>query len=95
MAHGGKRAKAGRKVGSKSRLVKENERASKAVDDGILPLDYMLSVMRDDKGDDSMRLEAAKSAAPYVHKKQPQDMNLGSTDGLPVSITMNVVGPKR
>lgn len=36
---------------------------------GVSPLDYMLSVMRDPLQDYPIRLDAAKSAAPYVHSK--------------------------
>jgi phage terminase small subunit len=33
------------------------------------PLDYLLEVMRDPGMDDRLRMEAAKTAAPYVHGK--------------------------
>lgn len=80
--HGGKRAKAGRKPGSKGRLKKEVAAAAESKLDDILkgrdcPLEHMLKVMSDAMKDDSLRLEAAKAAAPYVHKKQPQDVNHG------------------
>lgn len=38
-----------------------------AVADGISPLDYMLSVMRDIDAEPYMRAAMAKAAAPYVH----------------------------
>jgi len=34
-----------------------------------MPLDYMLSVMRDEQADTATRLDAAVKAAPYVHPK--------------------------
>ena len=44
-----------------------------------MPLDYMLAVMRDIGADETRRLDAAKSAAPYLHHKlQPTD-GQGST----------------
>ena len=39
-----------------------------------MPLDYLLIVMRDVGEDGARRLDAAKSAAPYLHHKlQPVD----------------------
>jgi hypothetical protein len=35
---------------------------------GLTPLDYMLSVMRNESEPRDARLVAAKSAAPYVHR---------------------------
>ena len=64
---GGKREGAGRKAGirnKKTAAVLEAVEAS-----GITPLEYMLQVMRDPSNETSMRLDAAKSAAPYVHAK--------------------------
>lgn len=36
---------------------------------GLTPLEYMLMVLRDEKNAPEVRLDAAKSAAPYVHPK--------------------------
>ncbi len=36
---------------------------------GITPLEYMLSIMRNDEADEAKRLDAAKAAAPYVHPR--------------------------
>jgi len=36
---------------------------------GITPLDYILSVMRDETADQTLRLRAADSAAMYVHPR--------------------------
>lgn len=47
-----------------------NEEARKeALDAGISPLDYLLSVMRDEDQKPYTRMDAAKAAAPYVHAK--------------------------
>lgn len=67
--HGGKRAGAGRKPGSTTRFQREQVERAKA--GGLMPLDYMLEVMRDETVPRSERLDAAKSAAPYVHSKMP------------------------
>lgn len=34
------------------------------------PLEFLLSVMNDNTAEDRLRLEAAKTAAPYVHTKK-------------------------
>ena len=36
---------------------------------GVLPLDYMLTVMRDPAADDKRRDAMAMAAAPYLHSK--------------------------
>lgn len=74
---GGARPGAGRKKGSpnsKTRMI-----AEKAMEQGITPLEYMLQVMRTEPDPElepreylaavNMRLDAAKSAAPYVHPR--------------------------
>lgn len=67
MAHGGKRPGSGRKPGASTKL---NEQARKqAAEGGLMPLDYMLSMLRDENLEPTARFEAAKAAAPYVHAK--------------------------
>lgn len=39
------------------------------MEEGISPLEYMLSVMRSDIAEPRERLSAAMSAAPYIHPK--------------------------
>lgn len=66
-SHGGKRAGAGRKKGSANKF---DEQARKmAAESGILPLEFMLNVMRDEEQDFATRFDAAKAAAPYVHAR--------------------------
>ncbi len=67
MARGGQRAGAGRKSGTPNKANAEREAEVKA--SGLAPLDYMLKLMRDDQQTPAVRLDAAKSAAPYVHPK--------------------------
>lgn len=72
MARGGARAGAGRKKGGHNRLTEESVAEAKA--SGIMPLDYLLEVMRDVGADEARRIDAAKAAAPYVHPRlQPID----------------------
>ena len=67
MARGGKREGAGRKLGSTNRFSKDLLKRSRA--EGELPVDYLLSVMRDNNEDTRIRLDAAKTAAPYLHHR--------------------------
>jgi len=64
---GGKRAGAGRKAGTPNKA--SVARQAKVAASGLTPLDYMLTVMRDEGAGASRRDEMAKAAAPYVHPK--------------------------
>lgn len=67
MARGGAREGAGRKAGASTRL---NQAArEKALASGVSPLDYMLTLLRNEDLSQSDRFEAAKAAAPYVHAR--------------------------
>jgi hypothetical protein len=65
MARG--RKTGGRKKGSRNRATEEARAAAKA--SGILPLDYMLAVMRNPEADHKRRDAMAAAAAPYLHAK--------------------------
>jgi hypothetical protein len=67
MAHGGVRPNAGRKSGAATK--KTRELADKAAEGGLTPLEFMLSVMRDEGAERSERLDMAKAAAPYIHPR--------------------------
>ena len=66
-SHGGSRPGAGRKPGVRSKKTVELIKAVE--EEGITPLDYMLSILRDETKTESVRLQAAKDAAPYVHQR--------------------------
>jgi hypothetical protein len=57
----------GRQKGARNRATAEARAAAEAT--GILPLDYMLSVMRDPNADPRRRDAMAIAAAPYLHSK--------------------------
>ena len=57
----------GRQKGARNRATAEARAAAEAT--GILPLDYMLSVMRDTNADPKRRDAMAMAAAPYLHPK--------------------------
>ena len=57
----------GRQKGARNRATAEARAAAEAT--GILPLDYMLTVMHDDKVEPKRRDAMAIAAAPYLHPK--------------------------
>ena len=65
MARG--RKTGGRQKGARNRATEEARAAAEAT--GILPLEYMLTVMRDATADDKRRDAMAMAAAPYLHPK--------------------------
>ena len=67
MPRGGPRSGAGRKGGSPNKA--SAQRQAEVAATGITPLEYMLAIMRDETHMPDVRLDAAKSAAPYVHPK--------------------------
>lgn len=63
----------GTKTGGGSRKGRPNrktaERRQAIEDGGLMPLDLMLQTLRDETKDLATRLDAAKSAAQYVHPR--------------------------
>lgn len=85
MARGGQRPNAGRPPGAIARATKKAKEAAEA--GGIMPLDFMLQIMRDEHAERSERLDMAKAAAPYVHAKLSSvDAKLEGDFGLVVEI---------
>lgn len=85
MARGGSRPNAGRPKGAVNKATAKARDAAEA--GGILPLDFMLSIMRDETAERGERLDMAKAAAPYVHAKlaaieHSGDMTLHHEDAL-------------
>jgi hypothetical protein len=80
MARG--RKTGGRQKGARNRATEEARAA--AATGGILPLDYMLGVMRDHAADGKRRDAMAIAAAPYLHPKLSAiDAKLSSGSGNP------------
>lgn len=52
-------------------------RQAKIEASGLTPLDYMLTIMRDEAMAPEARFEAAKAAAPYVHPRLASIDNTG------------------
>lgn len=86
MTRGGKRPGSGRPKGAVNLMTAEAR--EKAAEGGITPLDYMLTVLRDEAQSQETRLDAAKAAAPYVHAKLANvDATISGKDGGPISFT--------
>ena len=81
MAKGGKRPGAGRPKGSQNKASVARQEAIAA--SGLTPLDFMLSVVRDEDEDRPVRMKAAADAAPYVHPKLQAIQHTGK-DGGPI-----------
>lgn len=79
MARGGKREGAGRKAGVPNKRTQEN--IEKAEASGLMPLDFMLSVLRDDAQEMDNRMWAAEKAAPYVHARRASVEHSGKDGG--------------
>lgn len=67
MARGGARPNAGRPKGAINKATQKAREMAEA--GGIMPLEFMLQVMRDETADRAERLDMAKAAAPYVHPR--------------------------
>ncbi|MBV9995533.1 MAG: hypothetical protein JO127_09995 [Caulobacteraceae bacterium] len=60
------------KLGGRQKGTPNKATAAKVAEiaaSGLTPLDYLLSIMRDEDRPTDERVEAAKAAAPYVHPK--------------------------
>ncbi|MDP9195203.1 MAG: hypothetical protein M3O22_00265 [Pseudomonadota bacterium] len=88
MAKGGKRQGSGRKPGSRNTLTREI--ADRLSRDGVTPLEIMLKIMRsaDARGDEEMAMDAAKSAAPYMHPRLNQ-VDVGNKDDQPFRMAVS------
>ena len=78
MARGGKREGAGRPTGATTRRTREI--AEKAAKTGLTPLEYILSIMRDESMTTESRFEAAKACAPYIHPRLASVEHKGDAD---------------
>lgn len=70
---------AGRKKGTPNRATAEL--AARLAETGETPLEFMLATMRDIDKEFHVRLDAAKSAAPYIHPKLAAIEHTGKDGG--------------
>lgn len=69
----------GRKKGTPNRATAE--KAAEIASSGLTPLDYLLTVMRDESVPRPERVDAANKAAPYVHPKLASIEHTGEDGG--------------
>lgn len=63
-----------------------------AAKEGVMPLDYMLAVMRDPQADERRRDDMSKAAAPYLHAKLVSTTHSGPGGGpLPIKVEIEFV----
>ncbi|WP_018900409.1 hypothetical protein [Rhizobium sp. 2MFCol3.1] len=89
---------AGKKTGGRIKGTPNKasaERQKKIIQSGLTPLDFMLSILRDETKPTEDRFEAAKAAAPYVHPKL-SNVDHQSSDGsmTPKPTTIEFVSPE-
>jgi hypothetical protein len=97
-ARGGARKGAGRKPGAATQRTRVI--ADRAMAEGITPLEYMLQVMRTEPSPDmdardmlqaiTMRFEAAKAAAPYIHPRLAAIEHSGPNGGPIAAVTASL-----
>lgn len=88
MSRGGKREGAGRPEGAVTKRARDA--ANRAAEEGLMPLDYMLNILRNDAADPKDRMWAAEKAAPYVHPKLANVEHTGK-DGGDIGIVFKTV----
>jgi hypothetical protein len=72
------------KSGGRQKGTPNKATAAKAAEvaaSGLTPLDYLLSVMRDDQVPRPERVDAANKAAPYIHPKLASIEHTGEDGG--------------
>ncbi len=79
MTHGGKREGAARKPEVPD--IKTQERVQEIETSGLVPLDYMLAMLRDETQPAERRMWAAGKAAPFVHPKLAAIQHTGPGGG--------------
>ncbi len=75
----------GRPKGAR-RLISEAECPELAKRMGITPLEFLMSIVRDPKAKFYQKLDAVKTAAPYMHRKMPIALE-GGDSNRPISVT--------
>jgi hypothetical protein len=71
--------------------VRDRDAARAARKEGSTPLEFLLNVMNDVKAAMADRIEAAKAAMPYIHKRQPMAVEVEQKVPLK-SVTVIIAG---
>lgn len=81
---------AGKKTGGRQKGTPNKALAAREAQlaaSGLLPLDYMLGILRDESQSDDKRAWAAEKAAPYVHPKLASVEHSGKDGGAIKTVT--------
>jgi hypothetical protein len=89
-SHGGRRKGAGRKKGSLSTRTQAIAAAASA--GGVTPLEYMLSILRDETAEKAERFQAAKECAPYIHPRLAAIEHSGDAEN-PIAVIATTPSP--
>lgn len=84
----------GRKPGTPNKRTAETQKMIE--ESGLTPLEFMLSIMRNDENEPAQRLAAANMAAPYVHARLSSvDATVSGPNGsaIDMNMTLNFVNP--
>jgi hypothetical protein len=54
--------------------------------EGKTPLEFLLETMRDETKELFIRLDCSKAAAPYVHSRKAQQLEVSGKEGGPISL---------
>lgn len=79
------KGKGGRKKGIPNKATAFRQK--RISESGLTPLDYLISVMRDETLSTLERVDAAKAAAPYVHPKLATIEHRGDKDN-PINVNV-------
>jgi hypothetical protein len=83
----------GRKAGTRNKATAAN--IAKAAQ-GLIPLDYLLSILRDEAQPIEVRMRAAHDAAPYCHQRLSATMLSADPDNPPLrEIRITLVSHRR
>lgn len=91
MARGGARPNSGRPKGAVNKATAKAKAEAEA--SGVMPLEFMLSVMRDPLAERAERLDMAKAAAPYVHARLTATTLRGDEDA-PLTLVVETGVPR-
>lgn len=84
----------GRPKGARNKRSVAAEALTKlAVKGKKTPLEFLLALLTNEKADLGLRMEAAKAALPYCHKKMPTDVNVENPSGTGIAGGVMLVPP--
>ena len=80
----------GRKKGSRNKgagIIKPRSVVPLEILNGKTPLEFLLETMRDESQELFIRLDCGKAAAPYLHSRKAQQVEVSGKDGGPIELS--------